>query len=685
MKIKNKLIITNLTVFLLFLMTISLFFLSTFRLIGMMDLEREAKQVRNRILQVEYASRAVLNSPDIPLYALRWAGEESAKTLDAFRQHDKIRYLDEETYEMIQEIYSFQKSRNFNEYYTQVSDLVLTIRPKVYGHSLEKVLQDSHMGKRQDPQLYKTILEVKITIHRFIDWYKAFAEQFLMITDNIVETINSQIRTVIIQTTVALIFSVFLSIVLILITSRNMLIKIRSVRTGIELISGGNLSTRISVTSSDELATMGKNFNILTETISQKLNTIGSIIHDMGQSLTQNPDSSQLEKSILNLAMENTHAHTGAYYRTDPETRTLVQVHRHGNFANPFPDREIRGNIPFGKTIIGMTALSGDPVFLKEPGGQNLLPQREPGDYNFISSCIVLPLISERLVFGVICLEKNRVLEHFTEMDFSNILSFIEFSAVTLKNLERYTELLHSTGLNREMQIASDIQKSLLPPRIPRVPRFDISVKTYSVKGISGDIYDFFPVGGGRWLFCMAEVLEKGIASSMQLVILRTLVRILVRQDQDPAVLMNLLLKNFRETTGLTTDLKINLCLMEPRERTYYYCGTKDQNLLILDRETGNLRLQQSHVEMDDGFRSVTGTLNDRDCLILMTDGFYNAVNETGEQYGWNPVMRILKKYSDKSSEWLQDAIVKDLRYFERGVEQVDDRTMFIAGFREQD
>ena len=201
-----------------------------------------------------------------------------------------------------------------------------------------------------------------------------------------------------------------------------------------------------------------------------------------------------LEQTILDLAMENTRADSGAFYTADPEGRTALCRFTSGKFALPFSsDQSFSEEVPYGQTIIGMTMVSGEPVFLKNLEGQNLIPKTNIFDRNYISSCMILPLVSDRSVRGLLCLEKNSENARFSDMDFSNIQSFVEFAAITLNNLEQYSKLIQSSGLNREMEIASDIQKSLLPPRLPRVSNFDLTVKTFTLKGISGDIYDFFP------------------------------------------------------------------------------------------------------------------------------------------------------------------------------------------------
>lgn len=688
MKVKNKLLLTNLIVFTLFTITFFLFYLSTNHLMDLMDLQKEIKQLNGTILHYRYANNALLKSKDIPINNIEWLYNQLNSDLVALATNEDLSQLDELTVEELNIYYKYLKDRDFYKYFNNIHSEIFYFQSKIQNLSLEMVYQNWKNGIKIDNDLYNRIMAARFYINEYIDWYTPVTERLKIITNNILQTINIRIRYILLQTGIALMVSLIVSISVILSFYYRIIWRIRNVHRGIELISSGNLRTRIKIDSKDELATMGENFNNLSETIWNRLNTIGEIIHDVGQSLTQNPDSAHLEQTILQLAIDNTQAESGAFYRPDSTNRVLKPVHTTGSYAYPYDEKKFGNEIPYGKTILGMTAVSGEPYFVKEPGGQNLIPKRTELDRNYISSCIVLPLISEKEVLGIICLEKNNSgpdssHARFRDMDFSNILSFIEFSAVTLRNLEKYSELLNSTGLNREMQIASDIQKSLLPPRIPNVPKFDISVNTYSAKGISGDIYDFFPIDQKRWLFCVAEVKEMGIASSMMLVILRTLLRILVRPDQEPAELMKVLYENFRETTGIDTEISVNLCLIEPDKQHYTYAGTEGQKMLIYHKESNSTSLLEAKIEENGEYTTHEGNLNNNDSILLLTDGFYKSKNALGKIYGWEPIQKILQKYNSKSSSWIQEAISKDITYFERDIEQFDDRTMFIAGYKE--
>ncbi len=682
MKIRNKLFLINAAVFSLFIIVFSVFIYSAFTLLDLKDLERESARVRNSILELEYANRAILNSENLPLHLLDWAGHQVESNLNDLNNDPNLKYLNKKTRYRIEVIEQMYNRLHFREYFQSVAGSLTAYRAQLSETTAERLVKDLESSGRTDDPMYDVIQDARMEVRSFIIRHSPLSDAFITIARDIVNEIENLIQRIMIQTGLTLLLGISLSILIIILVFRNMVKKLNHVRDGIQKISSGNLQIRIDENSKDEMALIAKNFNSLTSTIWQKIDNIGTMMHDLGQSLTDESEKGHMEQNILEAAIENTKADSGAFYLPDHEKRTLSCYHQIGGFIPPYEPGDYQQSIPFGKTVIGMAVLSGDPVFLKETSGQNLVPSERNGAGYMISSFILLPLISEKQVVGILCLEKNSDSDRFTDMDYRNIQSFIEFAAVTLNNLARYTELLQSSGLNREMEIASDIQKSLLPPRLPRVRGFDMTVKTYSLKGISGDIYDFFPLGNNRWLFCIAEVMEKGIASSMLLVILRTLVRILVSTNQEPAEMMNNIMDNFRDTTGLDIPLKISLLLMDSEKRQFEFCGTDGQNLLLYDRSSDMQKLITARQKSPHRYITVKGSLRKDVFLLLMTDGFYGTSNEDGRIYGWEPAKKILRDHSGKNTEWLQDAVNRDLEYFERHLEQRDDRTLFLARYK---
>ena len=99
---------------------------------------------------------------------------------------------------------------------------------------------------------------------------------------------------------------------------------------------------------------------------------------------------------------------------------------------------------------------------------------------------MTFPLVVSNKLLGVISLAKTKREEMFSDLDFTNAMSFVEYVSLTIDNLYKYMELLDKSEMKREMGIASEIQTQLLPKKIPNVPNIDVSAFSNSARGISG-------------------------------------------------------------------------------------------------------------------------------------------------------------------------------------------------------
>ncbi len=82
--------------------------------------------------------------------------------------------------------------------------------------------------------------------------------------------------------------------------------------------------------------------------------------------------------------------------------------------------------------------------------------------------------------------------QFFDERDFQHLTTLAEYASITIDNLYTYTEVLEKREFDRELDIAAQIQRKLLPDRLPELETAEIAVYNMPAKGVSGDYYDVF-------------------------------------------------------------------------------------------------------------------------------------------------------------------------------------------------
>jgi phosphoserine phosphatase RsbU/P len=203
-------------------------------------------------------------------------------------------------------------------------------------------------------------------------------------------------------------------------------------------------------------------------------------------------------------------------------------------------------------------------------------------------------------------------------------------------------ELAERVGLKRDLEIARDIQRMLLPEKPPVVAGLDIAFATKAANTVAGDYYDAFlrpNTDGSRLLLIVADVAGKGIPAGLLMAAVQTGFHTLAADPVPVIELVSRLNRSMCERSGggrhLITAFIAELDIAT-RSLTWVNAG---HNPPILVKRDGVLQ----HLE-DGGlplgafvasrYKNGSTELHPGDTLYIYTDGVIEALNESGEEYG---------------------------------------------------
>jgi len=247
-------------------------------------------------------------------------------------------------------------------------------------------------------------------------------------------------------------------------------------------------------------------------------------------------------------------------------------------------------------------------------------------------------------------------------------------------------ELAERVGLKRDLEIARDIQRMLLPEKPPALPGFDIAFGTKAANTVAGDYYDAFPrpnTDDSRLLLVVADVAGKGIPAGLLMAAVQTGLHTLAA---DPVPLIELagrLNRSMCERSGGGRHL-ITAFLAEleiaTRSLTWVNAG---HNPPILVRSGGALE----HLE-DGGlplgaftasrYESGCSELRPGDALYIYTDGVIEAVDESGAEYGEDRFERQLAALGTTGAAASLSRIFESVDRFAGAAPQYDDITCLV-------
>lgn len=194
---------------------------------------------------------------------------------------------------------------------------------------------------------------------------------------------------------------------------------------------------------------------------------------------------------------------------------------------------------------------------------------------------------------------------------------------------------------DRLQQLATTLQRTLLPPALPGVPGLDIAAYYHSasMEEIGGDFYDLFPLAHDRWGFFLGDVCGKGPAAAVLTSLIRYTLRAAAVYDSDPVSVLTTLNTSLRQehgssSTGWCTLVYGVLVPADPGFIVTLASGGHPPALALL-RDGGveavdTVGGQPVGLLTQPRFRTTTATLRPGDGLLLHTDGLTEARRPDG-------------------------------------------------------
>jgi sigma-B regulation protein RsbU (phosphoserine phosphatase) len=239
-------------------------------------------------------------------------------------------------------------------------------------------------------------------------------------------------------------------------------------------------------------------------------------------------------------------------------------------------------------------------------------------------------------------------------------------------------------SMKRDIEIAREIQRWLVPRRAPDVPGIDIAFATHPAKTIGGDYYDaFLRTSDGPLLIAVADVAGKSVPAAMLMATFQASLRALASARGSLSELVGGLNRQVcaNSQTGRFTTAFLAELNPANGELTYLCAG---HNPPILKREDGTVeRLKSDNIplgiELKENYKTAITRLAPRDLLVIYTDGVTEARNEDRREFGEVRLLSVVASAAEERSALTLSNIMRNLDEFVGAAPQHDDITCMVV------
>ena len=272
--------------------------------------------------------------------------------------------------------------------------------------------------------------------------------------------------------------------------------------------------------------------------------------------------------------------------------------------------------------------------------------------------------------------------QSFTAKDRSTLTMFANQAAIALEQARLHRTEVEKERLDREMELAAEIQQEILPDEMPTIPGFEVLGWNRPARHVGGDYFGFKELVDNRWALVLGDVSGKGAGAALLVSTLDSALRVLLDQMGVSVELAERLNKHVWESSAANKFITLVAAELDPDSGTLSYvnAGHNDGLLLRSDGAVEHLESAGSPIGMlpESTYRSQSVDLAPGDLVCFYSDGITECEALDEEEFEMERLTEILRRYSCHPLDEIMVEIERAVTDYRAGQPQGDDQTVIL-------
>ena len=283
---------------------------------------------------------------------------------------------------------------------------------------------------------------------------------------------------------------------------------------------------------------------------------------------------------------------------------------------------------------------------------------------NRFNSIAIVPLLSHETVIGILYATKE-VEYGFDKDDIEVISSFADQAAIAIENSRLIEKSIERERLMREMLLAQDMQKRLLPQQLPRLKEIEIEALSTPAFEVGGDYYDFTQLDDDHLGILVGDVSGKGVSAAFYMAEMKGIFQSLSKIYREPRDFLIHAHKTLTGTIDKRSFISIIYAVVHLPSGKMKIARAGHCPMLFVSQGLGKyikpMGLGLGMGSSDFFERTIAQEevqLSAGDLVVFYTDGVIEAHPGNGDEYGYDRLLKVVQTSCYKSAVDVRDAII---------------------------
>lgn len=400
-----------------------------------------------------------------------------------------------------------------------------------------------------------------------------------------------------------------------------------------------------------------------------------SVLSKVSQALILHKPLSELLEVIMDLISDNLPLDRGIMMLKEGNPPQLIpKIVRVNN-------KRLEGQkIQVSQSIVNMAMEKHSSILTSDAQADTRFKAMESIIRSNIHSAMCVPLWNNKEIIGIIYSDRILNLERFTDEDLRLLTLLANLAAVKIENAKLIEQAIEKEKMEKELALASQIQKDFLPKENPTCDNFDIAGSNIPCYQVGGDYYDFIEIDPCRLGIVVADVSGKGVSASLLMASLRAALQSEIHPLYALEKMATKLNDFVHRSSASNSFITFFFCELNRDNGDLVYINAGHNPPFILKKKGEIQRLESSGLCLgmfpSSTYKIDKVTLEPGDLVLMFTDGITESRSKKNEEFTEERLIDLVKKHSKLSAEKVVEKIHDALNAFTKGADPMDDMTV---------